>query len=172
MKCTRPISTVLRSHAEECGTRSKWTRIGNDEQHSSYVNVTNSGSNSSRPQLLYATNAEKHIRATKKTCALPILAHMSHITISFASILFSYFYLSYTLQSTTHIRRQMLRFSVSLNVVGKIIEPILGFQLYIHVSHSTFTVLYNITLLLSIVWTQGWPKKMAGWLAACFVKCV
>lgn len=51
------------SHSEECGTRSKWTRISN-EQHRSYGNVTNSGNSSSRPQLLYATYVEKHILAT------------------------------------------------------------------------------------------------------------
>lgn len=96
-------------------------------EHGSAVNSTAAHTATSRTAAAAATTAvvrsycmrpehKETLKSTyvlhsiiKKTCALPILAHMSHITISFASILFSYFYLSYTLQSTTHIRRQMLR---------------------------------------------------------------
>lgn len=106
----------------------------------------------------------------KKTCALPILARI-HVTynhllcVHFVFIFLSLIYFCSRLHTFD-------AFTVSLNVVGKIIEPILGFQLYIHVSHSTFTVLYNNVASVDCVWAQGWPKKMAGWLIEYFVKWV
>lgn len=96
----------------KCGTRSKWTRTSN-EHHSSYGNVTGSvTSYSNRQHLQHAMSEHKEsLKSTyalqqnekqNKTCALPILSHMSHITISFASILFSYFCLSHIFCSRLH----------------------------------------------------------------------
>lgn len=118
-------------------------------------------------RTLKSTYVPQHYR--EKTCALPILAHMSHITISFASILFSYFHLLFTVQSTTHIRCQMLHITVLCSCFvecsWKNNRTNLGLSaLHSRIAFNVYCVLYNMMLLLSIVRAQGWPKKMAGWL--------
>lgn len=57
-----------------------------------------------------------------------------------------------------HIRHKMPLFTArQLNLF----EPILGFSLLIHVSHSSYMRSRWVNITIVSV-TQGWPKKMAG----------
>lgn len=119
---------------ETCSTHSKWTLTSNETV---YIRcVVNSGSSSINTtycmrRQLSAWKAQTYSRIKHAH----LIVYMSHITVSFASILFSYFYLIY-FQSNSHSNTKCL---FSLLSRWETFEPILGFQLYVvHVSRSTF----------------------------------
>lgn len=114
-----------------CGTHSKWTRTNNELFVRCVVNgISNSNNSSStcmRRQLL-----QKHKRSPNQTCAHQYKCHVTynhllsvHFVFIFASHTFS---VDYTFEQNAYFL---------LLSSWKIFEPILGFLLYVHVSHQT-----------------------------------